>query len=314
PMAGGPLRRLRAPTDPHGPRRPPGTLAPRASRQKRTRNGRASVSRPSGVRWGCPAARVPSRPGPRRPAPATWRSPHPSRAQRPRPRERRGAVAAPAHIPPAPTRTSLRSEVWRCPRTRAGRGRWPASAATGATPRAARAGTRSGGRAGAPPPVPLRGRGRQAPPRRRPRAGVRRSRSWLGHPDGVDDADHPGHLPNIVDPDDMGALARQPGHGARGSLHPVGDLQVQDMADEGLPRGPDHERPAELEKRGDLLHQQPALPGGLGEAEAWVDDDPVALDAGLARSLDTGGQRVTNLAHDVLVVGELGHGLWGTAH
>ena len=70
-------------------------------------------------------------------------------------------------------------------------------------------------------------------------------------------------------------------------LHPFLGWQVQSVADEGLPRGAEENRPAKNPELREVREHLEVLFYSLAEADAWIDDDPLPVDARLQGHVHT---------------------------
>src|SRR5437879_9596593 len=127
-------------------------------------------------------------------------------------------------------------------------------------------------------------------------------------PHGAGDPDHMCHRPDVVDAYDTGAAGeREQRGGDRAFESPAGRLTEQ-APQEALARYPDHDRKAERDDLLDAGEQRQVVSEVLGEADAGIDGDRVARNAGGERRFGTRGQEALHLANDVVVARLAVHG------
>jgi len=82
------------------------------------------------------------------------------------------------------------------------------------------------------------------------------------------------HLPYVVNPQKRSASGDGEGHRGGGAVEPVTHVAAEDRSDEALAGGTDKDgatQHGKLLKPAQYLQVSPSV---LGEADAWIDDDP----------------------------------------
>jgi len=101
-------------------------------------------------------------------------------------------------------------------------------------------------------------------------------------------ANGPGHGPDVVDPEDVGAaLGRQDGRRDR-ALEPLAGRQVEDGARKALREKPRRSGRPRAWKSALAAEELEVVLDGLAEAEAGIDDDALRRDAGGPGDADAG--------------------------
>src|SRR6187549_2503779 len=100
-------------------------------------------------------------------------------------------------------------------------------------------------------------------------------------PEPTPDADRLYRFPHVMHAQQLRALLdRLEGEGERSAEALAGRRFVGERTDGTLATGAQHDRAAETVKQGEAVHQLEIMLDVLAEAEARIDDDPLARDAG----------------------------------
>src|SRR5215218_2008483 len=114
-------------------------------------------------------------------------------------------------------------------------------------------------------------------------------------------------LDDVVDAENRRAVGGRQHRGGDRATQALAGVGAVDPADEALARGADDQRPAQLGQLRQAPQQLEIVLGGLAEADARVEPDPLLADAGGERRLDPRREERLDLGHDVVVAGFVLH-------
>ena len=128
--------------------------------------------------------------------------------------------------------------------------------------------------------------------------------------DGLPDAQRLARLGDVVDAHHLDPLPHAPQHGGDGTWQPrLGRALPGDMADEALARDAEQDRTAEAVEEREIGEDREVVLHELAEADAGIDRDPVARDAGRLACRDARREMIVDLGRRVCVDGLFLHRL-----